>query len=83
MKQKDIVVLVAVAGVSALLAIAASKLVIRSSDKQQEVEVVQAITPDFPTPDERYFNARSIDPTQPISIGNSANPDPFRGAPGQ
>lgn len=83
MKQKDIVVIIAVVGVSALVAVVASKFIIRPADKKQEVEVVQAITPDFSTPDARYFNSRSIDPTQPISIGENANPDPFRGTPGQ
>jgi hypothetical protein len=83
MKQKDIAIIVVVVGVSGLLAIIASKVLIRPTDKKQQVEVVQAITPDFPTPDQRFFNANSIDPTLPIQIGNNANADPFKGTPGQ
>ena len=79
MKQKDIVVIIAVVGLSAILAVVASKLIIKPADKKQQVEVVQAITPDFPTPDNRYFNSTSIDPTHTITIGDSANPDPFKG----
>lgn len=83
MKQKDLVIIIAVIGVSAMVAVVASKLLIKPADKKQEVEVVQAITPDFPSPDKRYFNTTSIDPTQPITIGESANPDPFKGNPVQ
>jgi hypothetical protein len=83
MKQKDIIIIIAVVGVSALLAVVVSKVVIKSGDKKQEVEVVQAITPNFPTPDARYFNPQSYDPTQPITIGDNVNPDPFKGTPGQ
>jgi len=79
MKQKDIAIIIAVAGVSALVAVGASKFLIKPADKQQQVEVVQAITPDFPTPDARYFNNDSIDPTQSITIGDNANTDPFKG----
>jgi hypothetical protein len=57
----------------------ASKIIIRPTDKQQQVEVVAPITPDFPTPDPRFFNANSIDPTLPIQIGNGNNTDPFKG----
>lgn len=83
MKQKDIVIIIAVIGFSAMVAVVASRLIIKPADKKQEVEVVQAITPDFPSPDKRYFNTTSIDPTQQITIGESANPDPFKGSPAQ
>lgn len=79
MRQKDIVIIVAVVGVSGLLAVVSSKFIIKSGDKKQEVEIVQAITPDFPTPDVRYFNPTSIDPTLQINIGDNSNPDPFKG----
>ena len=83
MKQKDIVIIIAVVGLSGMVAVVASKFVIKPADKKQEVEVVQAITPDFPSPDKRYFSTTSIDPTQQITIGDSANPDPFKGSPVQ
>jgi len=83
MKKKDIIVIVLVVIVSGVLAAVSSKLIIRPNDKKQEAEVVQAITPDFSSPDKRFFNAKSIDPTLPIQIGNSANPDPFKGEQAQ
>ena len=79
MKQKDIVVIIAVVGVSAVVAIIASKMLIKPADKQQQVEVVQAISTDFPTPDTRYFNANAINPTLSIQIGDNTNTDPFKG----
>jgi hypothetical protein len=79
MKQKDIIVIIVVVAVSGMLAVVASKLLIKSADKQQQVEVVQAITPDFPAPDQRFFNGNSVDPTLPIQIGDNNNSDPFKG----
>lgn len=79
MKQKDIAIIIAVAGVAALLAVGMSRIVIRSGDKKQQAEVVQAITPEFNDPDARFFNANSIDPTLQIQIGGNANNDPFKG----
>lgn len=81
MKQKDIAVIVAVGIFSAVLSVLLSNLLFgKPQNRQQEVEVVQAISPDFATPDSRYFNPSSIDPTQQIQIGNNSNPDPFREA---
>ncbi len=79
MKQKDIAIIIVVVAVSSLLAIGVSKLLIKSGDKQQEAEIVQAITPDFPAPDPRFFNNKAIDPTLSIQIGDNTNPDPFKG----
>jgi hypothetical protein len=79
MKQKDIIVIIVVVAVSGMLAVVASKLIIRTGDKQQQVEVVQAISADFPEPDKRFFNNKSLDPTQAIKIGDNTNDDPFKG----
>jgi hypothetical protein len=80
MRQKDIAVIVAVVICSAILSVVASKLLFsKPQNRQIEVEVVHPISADFPEPDKRYFNANSLDPTQAIQIGNSNNPDPFRG----
>jgi hypothetical protein len=79
MKQKDIIVIIVVVVVSCILSTVATKLIIHPDDKKQQAEVVQAINPDFSSPDKRFFNSKSIDPTLPIQIGNSANPDPFKG----
>jgi hypothetical protein len=80
MKQKDIALIVAIVFVSAIISLFVSKAIFASpKNRQQEVEVVQSITADFPKPDKRYFNKQSFDPTQLITIGQNANPDPFSG----
>lgn len=79
MKQKDIAIIIIVVVASGILAVLVSKLTIKSADKQQQAEIVLAITPDFPAPDKRFFNSTSIDPTLPIQIGDNTNTDPFKG----
>ena len=37
------------------------------------------LSTDFPHADQRYFNARSINPTQLIQITESTNVTPFNG----
>jgi hypothetical protein len=79
MKQKDILLVVVVGVVSVILALVVSSMLFGSPDqKQQKAEVVDKITADFSTPDERYFNANSIDPTQSITIGDNSNQTPFK-----
>jgi hypothetical protein len=80
MKQKDMVLIVVVVIVSAVLSTVASKVLIApAKNRQQKVEVVMPITPDFKTPSSKYFNTSSVDPTQLITIGNNTNPQPFNG----
>ena len=43
-------------------------------NRQQQVEVVQPITADFPTADSHYFNSTAFDPTKLITIGQNNNP---------
>jgi hypothetical protein len=78
MKQKDIALIVVIVFFSAVVSLFISKAIFASpKNRQQEVEVVQPITADFPDPDTRYFNEHSFDPTQQINIGQGTNPDPF------
>jgi len=80
MKQKDITLFIVVIFISAVLSIVASKILITpAKGRQQKVEVVAPITPDFTTPSSKYFNANSVDSTQLITIGNNTNPQPFSG----
>lgn len=80
MKQKDIAMIILVVFFSAVISWFVSKAIFAPPEnRQQEVEVVQPITADFPKPDSRYFNKNSFDPTQSITIGQNANPDPFSG----
>jgi hypothetical protein len=78
MKQKDIFLIVVVVIISVIVATVVSKQIIANpKNRQQKVEVVQAIQPDFQTPDKKYFNSNSIDPTQLIRIGDNSNKKPF------
>ncbi len=82
MRQKDIALIVVIVFLSAIISFFVSKTIFASpKNRQQAVEVVQPITSDFPKPDKRYFNSQSFDPTQLITIGQNANPDPFSGTP--
>jgi len=79
MKQKDVALIIVVAFVSAVVAFFLSNILFGSpSRSQQKAEVVDPITANFPSPDQRYFNNTSIDPTQTITIGNGqTNQAPF------
>ena len=79
MKQKDIGIIIAVVIASAILAMVATKFLIKPGDRKQKVEVVTPITSEFPDPDKRFFNNKALDPVQQIQIGDNANTDPFRG----
>jgi hypothetical protein len=82
MKQKDIALIIVIVFVSALISWFVSKQLFAPPEKrQQEVEVVEPITADFPKADKHFFNNSSFDPTQLITIGKNANSNPFRGKP--
>lgn len=83
MKQKDILIIVAVVIASSVLAAVASKMIFKPTSRQQKVEVVQPISAEFPEADQRFFNKYSVDPTQTIQIGDGSNAVPFKDATGQ
>lgn len=77
MKQQDLGIIVAVAFLSAIISfLVSNKLFVTPENRQQKVEVVDAIVADFNKPSERYFNIDSINPTQ-ISQLSSTNQTPF------
>lgn len=79
MKQKDIAVIVAIAGLSTIIAfILANILIANPKNRHAEVQVLDSISSEFPKPDSKYFNTNSIDPTQTVEIGNNNNPQPFK-----
>jgi Flp pilus assembly protein CpaB len=81
MKQKDIALILVIVAVSGVVSFLASQWIFaRPADRKQKAEVVDVITSDFPLPNTKYFNDKSIDPTQLIEIGNSNNPNPFGGS---
>lgn len=78
MKQKDIAVIVFIIGLSAIVSYFLSNAIIAPpKSRKQNVEVVEPISADFSTPDAKYFNKNSINPTQTIQIGNDSNSKPF------
>lgn len=80
MKQKDIALIAVIVIISGVASFLLSNLLFAPpKTRQQQVEVVEAITANFPTPSTKYFNAQSINPTQLIQIGKTANPNPFNG----
>jgi hypothetical protein len=84
LKQKDIALIIVAVFIGAVLSIVVSKVVFGSpKNRSAKVEQVQAISPDFPTPSDKYFNHKSIDPTQSIHIGNQHNKTPFQASKGQ
>ena len=81
MKQKDIALIIIIAAISAGLSFGLSQLIFGgASGNKQPVAVVDKITTEFPTPDPKFFNAKSIDPAQLIEVGSSNNNNPFNGS---
>lgn len=78
MKQKDIAIIIAVAGFSTVIAFVLANMLLASpKHRQAEVKILDSISSTFPTADKRYYNASSIDPTQTVKIGDTSNSQPF------
>jgi hypothetical protein len=81
MKQKDVAIIIVVAFISAIVSfIVSDKLFVTPTNRKQQAEVVDVIQPSFQTPDKKYFNSSSIDPTQTTNIGSDSNQNPFNGS---
>ncbi|HSX31591.1 MAG TPA: hypothetical protein VLE99_06775 [Candidatus Saccharimonadales bacterium] len=81
MKQKDIALIIVIAFISAVVSfLVSNKLFVTPSNREQRVEVVDPINSTFVTPDSKYFNSSSIDPTLNTQIGGSTNQNPFNGS---
>jgi hypothetical protein len=81
MKQKDLVLIIFVAVISAVLSYSASHFLFAPpKDRQQQVAVVDSISTDFASPDPKFFNSQSIDPAKLIEVGNGNNSNPFNGS---
>ncbi|HMS23364.1 MAG TPA: hypothetical protein PKB09_00970 [Candidatus Saccharibacteria bacterium] len=79
MKQKDIAIIVLAVGLSGIISFFLSNQFFASpNDLKTKVEVVEPITADFPELDKRYYNSKSINPTQEIVIGDEKNQQPFQ-----
>lgn len=78
MKQKDIAIIIAVAGASTILAVIVAGFIFKGPDKQgTKVMVLDSISSNFPVTDKTFFNDQSIDSTQTVTIGSNNNVQPF------
>lgn len=77
MKQKDIIVIIVVVFVAAFASFFLSKILFGPQTKDQKVEKVEAISTEFPYPDDKYFNKYSLNPAQAVEITNNNNANPF------
>lgn len=79
MQKKDIPTIIIIAIVSTVLSFIVCNLLITSpKNRQEKVEVVKPISSEFKNPSDKYFNDKSINPTQLITIGNeNPNNQPF------
>jgi hypothetical protein len=76
MKQKDLVLISIIVFFSLFIS---NSIFASPKNRQQQVEVIDPITTNFPTPDNHYFNNQAFDPTKSITIEQNANTDPFHG----
>lgn len=81
MKQKDLALILVMIFIGAVVGIIASRLLFGPADHNQEAEVVEPISDNFPPPPPKYFNSNAVNPTQQIEIGGSTNPTPFNAKP--
>lgn len=80
MKQKDIALLIVIGVVSAAISLFLSNALFGGEkQREQQVETIDAISPEFKSPNTQYFNAEAVNPAQPVQIGESSNPNPFMG----
>lgn len=80
MKQKDIALILFIAGMSGIVSYAVSHVIFATpANRQQQVAIVDAVNTSFATPDTRFFNGQSIDPAKLIEVGNGNNSNPFNG----
>ncbi len=81
MKQKDVALIILIAGISAVVAFTASHFIFATpQNRQQAVAVVNPITTQFTSPNKQFFNSQSINPTQLVEVQSSNNPNPFSGS---
>lgn len=78
MKQKDIVVIVAVAFFAAVVSLLLTQTIfVSKKSRELTAETVRPINSQFNEPDKSVFNSEAINPTQLIQIGDNTNSSPF------
>lgn len=80
MKRKDLIIIIMVVVVAGIFSyVVCGKFLSPPKNRQQNVEVVEAITSEFAVPDPAIFNADAFNPTRLIEIGPNSNNQPFVG----
>lgn len=79
MKQKDIAIIIIIVFASGILSFFISNKFISPPKHDLKAAKVEPINAEFAEPDNRYFNDKSINPTQIIRIGNNENQNPIDG----
>jgi flagellar basal body-associated protein FliL len=78
MKQKDIAIIIVVAGVAAIISfVLANYLFGGKNSANLKSPTVDVISAEFILPPTQFFNKNSLDPTKNITIGDSSNTSPF------
>jgi len=79
MKQKDIVIIVAVVVVVGIFSFVLSNFLFGGQKAYKLTSpTISPISSNFNLPSSAYFNSNSLDPTQDITIGGSTNSTPFQ-----
>ena len=83
MNRKDIIGIVLAAAVTGVISFVVALLLFSPPKHDAQVPVVQPISNSMPdiTNDPNYntiFNAKALDPTQPVKTGGNANNAPFK-----
>lgn len=80
MKQKDIVVIILVAGITGIVSLVAANFLF-GGEKAYKLMApkVDSINATFNMPEQKYFNKESVNPTKDINIGETTNDKPFNG----
>ncbi len=77
MKQKDIAIIIVVASFAAFLSFfVANKVFVNDKSRTQTAQIIDPIRPEMSMPDERFFNAESINPTR-NTTATGTNETPF------
>ena len=79
MKQQDIAIIIVIVFASGVLSFFISNKFISPPKHDLTAAKVDPITPEFNEPSNRYFNDKSVNPTQLIRIDSNQNPSPFNG----
>jgi flagellar basal body-associated protein FliL len=80
MKQKDIMIIIAVAIFGVVVALLLSNMIfVKAETKAQTVEKIDAITAEFNDEEvKKYVNSQSVNPSQLVEIGKTTNDAPFQ-----